>query len=144
MKGNIIAIDYAQTNRLSEHKKFWTYTTENNHDTQASIKSYGQFQDGCSDYVVVKNGSIPEKANKLAQQIKEKNGSPPLGYKGGRTYRNEPENGEQKLPDGVKYREYDVNPYSKGTDRGAERIVIGDDGSVWYTNDHYHTFTQMD
>ncbi|MBQ3782180.1 MAG: hypothetical protein II838_01900 [Lachnospiraceae bacterium] len=28
--------------------------------------------------------------------------------------------------------------------RGAERIVIGDDDSVWCTNDHYHTFIKVD
>ncbi len=54
------------------------------------------------------------------------------------------ENGAQKLPEGVNYKEYDINPYAKGQNRGAERIVIGDDGSVWYTNDHYYTFTQIE
>ncbi|WP_460646382.1 ribonuclease domain-containing protein [Lacrimispora xylanolytica] len=43
----------------------------------------------------------------------------------------------------MNYREYDVNPYVKGQNRGAERIVIGDDGSVWYTNDHYSSFTKI-
>lgn len=50
------------------------------------------------------------------------------------------EDGAQKLPEGVNYKEYDINPYIKGQNRGAERIIIGDDGSVWYTNDHYYTF----
>lgn len=54
------------------------------------------------------------------------------------------EDGAQKLPEGVNYKEYDINPYVKGQNRGAERIVIGDDDSVWYTNDHYYTFTQME
>lgn len=73
------------------------------------------------------------------------NGIPPKGYKGGRTYKNIPlEDGTQKLPEGVNYKEYDINPYVKGQNRGAERIVIGDDGSVWYTNDHYYTFTQIE
>lgn len=38
----------------------------------------------------------------------------------------------------------EVNPYVKGQNRGAERIVIGDDGSVWYTNNHYYTFTRIE
>ena len=75
--------------------------------------------------------------------MKAKNGAPPQGYKGGKTYNNQPVNGGQKLPDGVKYKEYDINPYIKGQNRGAERVVIGDDGSAWYTNDHYHTFTRI-
>lgn len=37
-----------------------------------------------------------------------------------------------------------VNPYVKGQNRGTERIVTGDDGSVWYTNDHYRTFTKIE
>ena len=41
----------------------------------------------------------------------------------------------------MEYKEYDVNPNVKGQDRGTERIVIGDDDTVWYTNDHYHSFT---
>ena len=91
------------------------------------------------------NSSIPDKAKQIANYVKNNNGTPPKGYKGGRTYKNIPlEDGAQKLPEGVNYREYDVNPYVKGQNRGAERIVIGDDGSVWYTNDHYFTFTQIE
>ncbi|RDU24940.1 T7SS effector LXG polymorphic toxin [Anaerosacchariphilus polymeriproducens] len=89
--------------------------------------------------------SIPDKAKDIANQIKAKNGVAPQGYKGGRTYKNIPqEDGAQKLPEGISYREYDVNPYVKGQNRGTERIVIGDDGSVWYTNDHYYTFTKIE
>ncbi len=91
-----------------------------------------------------KNRSIPKKVYQMIQHIKEKNGAPPPGYKGGKVYRNKPIKNGQKLPDGVNYREYDVNPYSKGTDRGAERIVIGDNGSAWYTDNHYETFTRVD
>ena len=39
---------------------------------------------------------------------------------------------------------YSINPYVKGQNRGTERIVIGDDDSVWYTNDHYFTFTKIE
>lgn len=86
-----------------------------------------------------------KKAKNIAQQIKANNGAPPKGYKGGRTYKNIPlEVGAQKLPGGVSYKEYDINPYVKGRNRGAERIVIGDDGSVWYTSDHYYTFTRIE
>ena len=54
------------------------------------------------------------------------------------------EEGAQKRPDGVNYKEYDVNPYVKGQNPKAERIVIGDDGSVWSTNDHYYSFTKIE
>ena len=49
-------------------------------------------------------------------------------------------NREKQLPKG-NYRECDVN-YAGGY-RGAERLIYGDDGSIYYTNDHYKTFTQL-
>lgn len=89
--------------------------------------------------------AVPDKAKDIANKVKDNNGAPPQGYKGGRTYKNiQLEEGAQKLPEGVNYKEYDVNPYVKGQNRGAERIVIGDDGSAWYTNDHYNSFTKIE
>lgn len=49
-------------------------------------------------------------------------------------------NYEQMLPDGD-YKECDVN-YSGGY-RGDERIVYDEDGDIYYTDDHYATFTQL-
>ena len=49
-------------------------------------------------------------------------------------------NYEGLLPDG-KYKECDVN-YDGGY-RDAERLIYGEDGSVYYTNDHYKSFTQL-
>ncbi len=49
-------------------------------------------------------------------------------------------NYEELLPEGS-YRECDVN-YSGGF-RGSERLIYGEDGSVYYTNDHYKSFTQL-
>ena len=86
---------------------------------------------------------VPQKAYDVADDVLRNNGAPPNGYKGGRVFQNDARAGGQKLPDGVKYKEYDVNPYIKGQNRGPERIVIGDDGSVWYTSDHYNTFTRI-
>ena len=39
------------------------------------------------------------------------------------------------------YYECDVN-YAGGF-RGSERVVFSDDGLIYYTNDHYETFTQL-
>ena len=50
-------------------------------------------------------------------------------------------NYEGLLPDTTKYRECDVN--YEGGYRGAERLIYGEDGSVYYTNDHYSSFTQL-
>lgn len=52
-------------------------------------------------------------------------------------------NYEGRLPyaRGRKFYECDVN-YTRGK-RGAERIVYSNDGHVWYTDDHYETFTEL-
>ncbi|WP_156157363.1 ribonuclease domain-containing protein [Methanosarcina siciliae] len=90
------------------------------------------------------NQNIPEKAMDIARKIKENNGKVPTGYKGGRSFKNDGRNGGQVLPESINYKEYDIDPYVRGNNRVSERIVIGDDGSVWYTNNHYETFTQIE
>ncbi len=49
-------------------------------------------------------------------------------------------NREGLLPDGT-YRECDVN--YQGGYRGAERLIYSDSGEIYYTGDHYRTFTQL-
>lgn len=61
---------------------------------------------------------------------------------------NDGRGGGQVLPqvDGagtpITYQEWDVNPAGPGG-RDAVRIVTGNDGSAWYTEDHYGTFTRI-
>ena len=52
-------------------------------------------------------------------------------------------NYEGQLPrkKGRTFRECDCN-YTKGK-RNGERIVYSNDGRVWYTSDHYETFTEL-
>ena len=52
-------------------------------------------------------------------------------------------NREGLLPkaDGRQYYECDVN--YQGGYRGAERIVYSNDGLIFYTDDHYNSFTQL-
>ena len=52
-------------------------------------------------------------------------------------------NYDKKLPQvrGRKYFEADCR-YTGGN-RGPERIVYSSDGHVWYTGDHYETFTEL-
>ncbi len=92
---------------------------------------------------VFEGRKLPEKVYDVLEQIESKGGTPPKGYKGGKVYDNNPKYGHQKLPEHIGYREYDVNPYVKGQGRGTERLVIGDDGSAWYTNNHYHSFIRI-
>ena len=49
-------------------------------------------------------------------------------------------NYEGLLPEGS-YHECDVN-YNGGS-RGAERLIYDADGGIWYTADHYVSFTQL-
>lgn len=49
-------------------------------------------------------------------------------------------NREGLLPEGS-YHECDVN-YAGGF-RGSERLIYGEDGSIWYTGDHYASFEQL-
>ena len=41
------------------------------------------------------------------------------------------------------YKEFDVNNYI-GPKRDSERFVRGSDGSVYYTNNHYKSFTKIE
>jgi large repetitive protein len=100
---------------------------------------------GCSGVAL---GPAPENAWNTFERVQSK-GSPLPGYKGGSAFANDGRAGGQILPSTtteggtVTYREWDVNPYIKGVDRGPERIVTGSDGSAYYTNDHYNSFTQF-
>ncbi|MDI2112205.1 ribonuclease domain-containing protein [Commensalibacter nepenthis] len=90
---------------------------------------------------------IPQKAKDTLNRVDEK-GSPFAGYKGGRTYNNNPKPGEQKLPEQdangntISYKEWDTDLYVKGN-RNADRVVTGSDGSAYYTNTHYRTFQKI-
>ena len=52
-------------------------------------------------------------------------------------------NSEGKLPKikGRKY--YECDCWYTGGKRNAYRIIYSNDGHVWYTEDHYNTFTEM-
>jgi RHS repeat-associated protein len=92
--------------------------------------------------------TIPATALSTLQAI-DSSGAAPPGYQGGRPFENDGRNNGETLPksDGngnpIKYREWDVKPSQPGVNRGGERIVTGSDGSAWYTNNHYQTFTKL-
>ena len=87
---------------------------------------------------------VPQKAMDIAFYVRENNRTL-KGYVGGRIF----ENRERLLPIKNKYnqqiicKEYDINPKVKGQNRGAERIVLGDDDSRYYTNNHYQSFIKF-
>ncbi len=82
-----------------------------------------------------------------------KNQARALGWQGGSVQKYAPgkaiggdyySNYEETLPvkQGRKYYECDINTNGKSS-RGAERIVFSNDGLIFYTNDHYETFTRL-
>jgi guanyl-specific ribonuclease Sa len=87
-----------------------------------------------------KNIDIEENLNNIIN-----NGKCFSNFKGGKIFKN----WEKKLPSVTKhdkkilYKEWDIKHYTPGKNRGPERIVTGDDSSVWYTKDHYKTFKRI-
>ena len=92
--------------------------------------------------------AIPDKAREVLD-IVTTTGSAPPGYRGGRNFANDGRADGEVLPEvdedgnSITYKEYDVNPFEQGVNRGPERIVVGSDGRSYYTDDHYDTFTPM-
>ena len=87
---------------------------------------------------------IPTHARETLAYIRQHGFAPP-GYVGGRVFGNY----EGLLPrynarrKRIEYREWDVRPRAEGRSRGAERLVTGSDGRVWYSADHYRTFIEV-
>ncbi len=87
---------------------------------------------------------IPVYARETLAYIRQHGYAPP-GYVGGRIFGNY----EGGLPrynarrKRIEYREWDVRPKAEGHNRGAERLVTGSDGRVWFTADHYRTFIEV-
>jgi ribonuclease T1 len=69
----------------------------------------------------------------------------PDGYVGGRKFKNLEKLLPQKSDNGqrINYQEWDVHEHIDGQNRGAERLVTGDDGSAYFTEDHYDSFKKI-
>ena len=133
--GNVLLIEDIQIEYPQEPTTVYNFQVEDFHTYYVGTNCI---------FVHNANYGGPDEAINIARKIKENNGKLLNGYKGGRTYKNIPlGEGAQMLPEGINYREYDIHPYVKGQNRGTERLVIGDDGSVWYTDDHYFSFTKI-
>ena len=115
------------------------HTAQANADEKTNLLNDEKVYDGGGNI-----NNVPQQAYTMAQKISANGGVQVSGYKGGGTYRNVPTvSGGQQLPTRVSYKEYDIHPYVQGQNRGAERLVMGSDNSVWYTSDRYTTFTQI-
>lgn len=87
---------------------------------------------------------------KLPPNFITKNEARKLGWEGGSVERYAPGkciggshygNYEGLLPDG-NYKECDIDTLGKKS-RGAKRLVYSDDGRIYYTEDHFESFTQL-
>jgi len=87
--------------------------------------------------VAVPSGPVPQRVSEVYDHILT------TGTRYPGTERNKPyRNRSGTLPDGVVYREWDVNPAGPAG-RDAQRIVTGDDGSAYYSSDHYESFVRF-
>lgn len=89
--------------------------------------------------------------HKLPNNFITKKEAKKLGWEGGSLEKYAPgksiggdkfTNREKSLPDGKTYTECDINTQGASS-RGAERIVFSDDFKIYYTHDHYKTFTSL-
>jgi guanyl-specific ribonuclease Sa len=92
---------------------------------------------------VAPKDNLPVHARETLTYIRQHGYAPP-GFVGGRVFGNY----EGALPrynakrKRIEYREWDVRARAVGQNRGAERLVTGNDGRAWYTADHYRTFVE--
>ena len=77
------------------------------------------------------------------------NGLPRPNVRNPKPFANHGRGGTTRLPDAdgagnpVSYVEHTVNPRPPGGSLDGSRIVIGSDGSVWATTDHFGTWTRV-
>jgi guanyl-specific ribonuclease Sa len=96
----------------------------------------------------VATSGVPDYAVATLDSVRH-TGTAPVGYRGGTHYFNDGRDGGATLPtqaaDGspIRYQEWDVHPWIRGENRGAERLITGSDGSAYYTADHYRTFVRI-
>jgi guanyl-specific ribonuclease Sa len=73
-----------------------------------------------------------------------------LGQQWPQGFDNDGRGGTPRLPaqdaggKSITYTEYTVNPRPPGGKLDGKRIVTGSDGSVWYTDDHFTTWTRIE
>lgn len=92
----------------------------------------------------INNPDIPKKVLEVLLYVRHNNKTPE-GYRGDEVFQNRERLLPQKDEYGnkINYIKYDVNPWVRGVNRGAERLITSKDKS-YYTADHYVTFKEID
>ena len=110
----------------------------------AALAATHRMTDSETAAVASPSSPIPAYAAQALGVIRRTGEAPP-GFRGGTPFHNN----EHLLPPrtsagaSVRYREWDVHPWVRGRNRGAERLVTGSDGSAYYTADHYQSFVRV-
>ena len=101
------------------------------------LQVFGRTTVGSSDEAITV-AALPREAREILQAIKR--GGPFESSRDGATFGNY----ERLLPVRGRgyYREYTV-PTPGATNRGARRIIAGNDGEYYYTDDHYRSFKRV-
>jgi len=101
------------------------------------LQVFGRTTVGSSDEAITV-AALPREAREILQAIKR--GGPFESSRDGATFGNY----ERLLPARGRgyYREYTV-PTPGATNRGARRIIAGNDGEYYYTDDHYRSFKRV-
>lgn len=96
----------------------------------------------------IRHGPVPQKAWD-AYNYYQRHGNNPPGYWDAGRYANDGRGGMPTLPRRttsgapISYTEHDVNEFVSKRARGLQRLLIGSDGSAYYTGTHYQNFTTM-
>lgn len=150
MKGNIVEIDYGETNNLSKGcyiKKIFGCIDKGG--GSANGRNIGNPK---PENTIPKRNlkDLPENVRDSYKKYEEskwkgarRDQSPKT--KGGATYENEPSKLPKKDSNGNKidYREFDVNSKIPKKPRDRERFVRSNDGRTYYSDDHYETFIEI-
>ena len=167
MKGNIIKIDYEKTNNFvknfsmlshiepampsSLYQKTFSGCIEINHQGMgaAHTDNSEQEQEATADIPQVKLDDLPENVRNSYNNYKKNDWKgnyhgQSKGTRSGSMW----ENRNNQLPTSkgskaITYREFDINNRTFGSRRDSFRFVIGSDGHVYYTTDHYRTFFEI-
>ena len=97
---------------------------------------------GCAEEQPATDSIGVEEAEEIEETFDDVEDGPPYDYdEDGGVFRND----EMLLPDHPRghYREFTVET-SGEDDRGERRLVIGSNGEVFYTEDHYGSFVRID
>ncbi|MDY5497913.1 MAG: ribonuclease domain-containing protein [Anaerobutyricum sp.] len=134
---------YAQSSNVQTNEA----STSSRDETAAFLSEDGTYtsKDDVMEYLI--------QYGKLPQNFITKKEAKKLGWNGGALEPYAPGkciggdyfgNYEGTLPEvsGRTYHECDIDTLGKDN-RGAKRIVFSDDGQIYYTNDHYKTFTLL-